>query len=85
MELYARSGAGANVGLTLSIYDNGRLQKTAQRLAQIGVDGWITFDVPLKGPTVKNHTYEVNINAVDSNGNGVDRSVLIRTVPATSK
>jgi hypothetical protein len=85
MELYARSGAGANVGLTLAIYDNGQLQKTSQRLSQIGVDGWITFDVPLKRPTQRRHTYQVTIAAVDSNGNRVDRSVLIQTLATSQK
>jgi hypothetical protein len=85
MELYARSGAGANVGLTLAIYDNGQLQKTSQQLSQIGVDGWVAFDVPLKVPTQRNHTYQVTIAAVDNNGNRVDRSVLIQTLGTSQK
>ena len=85
MELYARSGAGVNVGLTLAIYDNGELQKTAQRVSQIGPDGWITFDVPLKVPTQRRHTYQVTISAVDINGNRVDRSVTIQTLSESQK
>jgi hypothetical protein len=82
MELYARSGAGTDVGMTIAIYDNGVLQKTTQRVSQIGTDGWITFDVPLKGPVARNHTYQVTIQAIDKNGNRVDRSVLIKGTPA---
>jgi putative glycosyl hydrolase len=85
MELYARSGAGANVGLTLAIYDNGQLQKTAQQLSQIGVDGWVKFDVPLRLPTQRRHTYQVTIDAVDNNGNKVNRSVLIQTLATSQK
>ena len=85
LELLARSGVGANVGLTLAIYDNGQLVKTAQRLSQIGFDGWITFDAPLKAPTVKNHTYQITIAAIDTNGNRVDRSVTIRVVTPPAK
>ena len=78
LELYSRSGAGANVGLTIAIYDNGRLIKTAQRLSQIGVDGWISFEAPFT--TARNHTYQVTVAAVDLNGNRVDRSILVRVV-----
>ncbi len=85
LELWSRSGVGANVGLTLAIYDNGRLVKTAQRLSQIGFDGWVTFDAPLKGPTVKNHTYQITIAAIDTNGNRIDRSVTLRVVTPKPK
>jgi cellulase (glycosyl hydrolase family 5) len=83
LELWSRSGAGADVGLTLAIYDNGRLVKTTQRLSQLGPDGWVTFDAPLPTTTVKGHTYQVTVAAIDKNGNRVDRTITIRTVVPT--
>ncbi|HKP19254.1 MAG TPA: cellulase family glycosylhydrolase [Gaiellaceae bacterium] len=76
LELWSRSGTGASVGLTIAVYDNGRVVKTAQPASTIGSDGWISFRVPIK--TAKGHTYQVTIAAVDINGNRVDRSVLLR-------
>jgi len=52
--------------------------KTAQPESTIGVDGWVSFPAPLT--TVKGHQYQINIMAVDQNGNRVDRSVLLRTL-----
>jgi len=54
-------------------------------VSQIGTDGWITFDVPLKVPTQRRHTYKVTIAAVDRNGNRVDRSVEIQTESTSQK
>jgi hypothetical protein len=62
--------------MTIAVYDNGRVIKTAQPASTIGSDGWISFRAPLK--TVKGHTYQITIAAVDVNGNRVDRSVLLR-------
>jgi hypothetical protein len=76
LELWSRSGAGAKVGLTIAVYDNGKVIKTAQPVSTIGVDGWVSFRAPLK--TVKGHNYQVTIEANDVNGNKVSRSVLIR-------
>ncbi len=78
IELASRSGIGANVGLTIAVYDNGKVIKTAQPLTKIAVDGWISFRAPIK--TVKNHTYQITIAAIDQNGNRVDRSVLLRVM-----
>ncbi len=76
LELWSRSGAGARIGMTIAVYDGGRVIKTAQPVAAMGPDGWVTFRAPLK--TVKGHTYQVTIEAGDVNGNQVHRSVLIR-------
>ena len=78
LELWSRSGPGAKVGMTIAIYDGGKVLKTAQPESTIGVDGWVSFPAPLT--TVKGHQYQINIMAVDQNGNRVDRSVLLRTL-----
>jgi hypothetical protein len=78
LELWSRSGAGAKVGLTVAVYDRGRVIKTAQPVSTIGSDGWVSFRAPLK--TVKGHDYEITIVANDPNGNKVSRSVLLRTL-----
>ena len=80
IELWSRSGAGAKVGMTIAVYDGRRVLRTAQPVATIGVDGWVSFRVPLK--TVKGHNYQVTIEAGDVHGNQINRSVLIR-VPAS--
>jgi hypothetical protein len=76
LELWSRSVTGAKVGMTIAVYDNGRVIKTAQPVSTIGADGWVSFRAPMK--TVKGHTYQITITATDVNGNRVDRSVLIR-------
>jgi Cellulase (glycosyl hydrolase family 5) len=77
IELWSRSGTGAKVGLTVAVYENRKVIKTAQPVARIGADGWVSFRVPLK--TVKDHTYIVTIKAGDIHGNQVIRSVLVRS------
>lgn len=78
LELWSRSGTGAKVGMTIAVYDKGKLIKTAQPTSTIGFDGWVSFKVPIK--TVKGHEYQITIAAVDQNGNRVDRSVLLRAL-----
>jgi hypothetical protein len=75
LELWSRSGTGAKVGMTISVYDKGRAIKTAQPVSTIGPDGWVSFRAPLK--SIKGHTYYVYIEANDVNGNTLDRSVTI--------
>jgi len=79
LELWSRSGPGAQVGMTISIYDNGKLLKTGQPVSVLGSDGWVSFRAPLT--TVKGHDYQIFVVANDANGNQVQRSILIR-VPA---
>jgi hypothetical protein len=76
LELWSRSGAGAKVGMTITIYDGSKVLKTAQPVSVIGYDGWVTFKAPFK--TVKNHNYNITIDANDINGNRVEREVLVR-------
>src|SRR6476619_94582 len=78
LELWSRSGAGAKVGMTIAIYDGSKVIKTAQPVSVIGYDGWVTFKAPFK--TVKNHNYNITIEANDANGNRVDREVLVRAI-----
>jgi hypothetical protein len=78
LELWARSGTGAKVGMTIAVYDKGKVIKTAQPVSTIGYDGWVSFPVPIT--TVKGHEYQITIAAVDANGNRVDRSVLLRAL-----
>ncbi len=82
IELWSRSGTGAKVGMTIAVYDGRKVIKTAQPVASIGADGWVSFRAPLK--TVAGHNYNVTIQAGDVHGNQVNRSVLIR-VPAAGK
>jgi cellulase (glycosyl hydrolase family 5) len=83
LELWSRSGAGAKVGMTIAIYDRGRVVRTAQPVSTIGPDGWVSFRAPLK--TVKGHTYQITIAANDINGNTVDRSILLRVFSGTPR
>jgi Cellulase (glycosyl hydrolase family 5) len=76
LELWSRSGRGAKVGMTISVYQGGKLRKTAQPVARLGFDGWVSFRVPIK--TTKGRTYLVYIAANDINGNTLKRSVTIR-------
>jgi len=76
IELLARSGKGAKVGMTIAIYDRGKVLKTAQPISTVGSDGWVTFRAPFK--TVKGHDYNITVAAVDANGNRVDRAILVR-------
>jgi hypothetical protein len=84
LELWSRSGTGAKVGLTVTLYRQApnrrlRLVRTAQPLSRIGYDGWISFRVPLAKAIAR--VYSVNIRAVDIHGNRVDRSVFLRVKP----
>lgn len=76
LELWSRSGPGVKVGMTIAIYDKGKVIKTAQPVSVTGADGWVSFPAPLTA--VKGHDYQITIAAVDANGNRVDRSVLLR-------
>jgi hypothetical protein len=78
LELWSRSGTGAKVGMTVAIYDNRKVLKTAQPTSVIGLDGWVSFRAPIK--TVKKHNYYITIAANDANGNQVDRTVLLRAL-----
>src|SRR4029453_4221645 len=42
LELWSRSGTGAKVGMTIAVYDNGKVLKTAQPTSVIGPDGWVS-------------------------------------------
>jgi hypothetical protein len=78
LELWSRSGTGAKVGMTIAVYDNNKVVKTAQPTSVIGSDGWVSFRAPFKA--VKNHNYYITIAANDANGNRVDRTVLVRAL-----
>jgi hypothetical protein len=78
LELWSRSGTGAKVGMTIAVYDNGKVIKTAQPTSVIGPDGWVPFRAPFKA--VKGHNYNITIVANDANGNTVDRTVLVRAL-----
>ena len=78
LELWSRSGTGAKVGMTVAVYDKGKVIRTAQPTSVIGSDGWVSFRAPVK--TVKGHDYNITIAANDANGNRVDRTVLVRAL-----
>jgi Cellulase (glycosyl hydrolase family 5) len=79
LELWSRSGPGAKVGMTIAVYDGGRLLRTQQPVSSIGQDGWVQFRAPIR--TVAGHNYYITIKAGDVHGNYVNRTVLVR-VPA---
>jgi hypothetical protein len=83
LELWSRSGNGAKVGMTVAVYDGTKAIKTAQPVASVGADGWVSFRAPLK--TVAGHNYNVTVEAGDVHGNQVNRSVLIRVPVAGAK
>jgi hypothetical protein len=88
LELWSRSGRRAKVGLTVTVYRQITprrlgLVRTAQPVARIGYDGWISFHVPLARATAR--VYSVNIRAVDIHGNKVDRSVFLHVKPARKR
>jgi hypothetical protein len=78
LELWSRSGAGTKVGMTIAVYDKGKDIKSAQPVSILGVDGWVSFRVPIT--TQKGHEYNITIAASDVNGNRINRSVLLRAV-----
>jgi len=78
LELWSRSGPGARVGMTIAVYDKGKVLKTGQPESTIGFDGWVSFPAPIT--TVKGHEYQITVAAVDQNGNRVDRSILLRAL-----
>ena len=79
LELWSRSGAGARVGMTVTVYDGARRIGVTQPVSTIGRDGWVSFRAPLT--TVKGHVYRVYVTANDIHGDTVDRMVTIE-VPA---
>ena len=84
LELWSRSGTGAKVGLTVTVYSQvtnrgSGCVRTAPPLSRIGYDGWISFRVPLARAIAR--VYSVDIRAVDIHGNRVDRSVSLRGSP----
>lgn len=87
LELWSRSGTGAKVGLTVTLYSQARnrlrLVRTAQPLVRIGYDGWISFRVPLRRATAR--VYSVDVRAVDIHGNKIDRSVVLRVKPGRAR
>ena len=78
LELWSRSGTGAKVGMTIAVYDNGKVINSSQPTSVIGPDGWVSFRAPLK--VAKGHNYYITIAANDANGNRVDRTVLVRAL-----
>ena len=84
LELWSRSGTGAKVGMTVTVYaqaTNRRLLlvKTAQPVSRIGPDGWVSFHAPLPRATAR--VYIVNIEAGDIHGNKIERSLVLRVKP----
>jgi hypothetical protein len=87
LELWSRSGTGAKVGLTVSVYSQVgrqlRLVKVTQPLTRIAYDGWISFHAPLPRATAR--IYTVNIRAEDIHGNKLTRSMLLRVEKGKAK
>ncbi len=75
LELWARSGTGALVGMTVRVFDGPTLVGISQPQSPLGFDGWLSFPVPVT--VVKGRTYTVTVDANDANGNRLARTVTI--------
>jgi len=74
-KLAYRSGAGSPVGMTLRVYERGRLIRVAQPVVPLARDGWITVRpgfTPLAG-----RTYVLELELGDVNGNRLHRRVTL--------
>ncbi len=75
-ELLARDGPGAVVGSTISVVYRGKTVGVAQPQTRIGVDGYVSFRLPL--PKAKlNGLYKAFLKIGDANGNSVERTATV--------
>jgi hypothetical protein len=74
-KLAYRSGSGSQVGITYKVFEGGKLLVVEQPVARIALDGWITIRprfTPLRG-----HTYTLQADVGDINGNKVQRLLTL--------
>jgi hypothetical protein len=70
-----RSGLNSPVGITYKVFERGRLLRVEQPVVRIQSDNWVTL-VPRFTP-VKRHTYQLQVEAGDINGNKVERTLTL--------
>ncbi len=75
LELAAKSGPRAVVGMTYRVFARGRLLVVKQPVSRVGIDGWVTFR-PAFTPRLGT-TYTVRIQAADSSNNRVERTLTL--------
>jgi len=75
-ELLARDGYGATVGSTISVTYKGKTIGATQPTATIGVDGYVSFRLPIVKAKV-NGLYKAFLKIGDINGNLVERTVTV--------
>jgi hypothetical protein len=75
LEIYARSGPGTRVGVTMSLYDNNRSLGTTQPTTTVETDGWISLRLPVT--TVRGHFYRAYLKIADVHNNIVSRLVTL--------
>jgi hypothetical protein len=74
LELLARSGPGAPVGVTYSVYQT-KLIASGQPQSVLGTDGWVSF--PVQFTPQKGQSYRVYADLNDANGNLLERVIDI--------
>ncbi len=75
-ELYARDGSGAKLGATISVTYRGADVGVSQPVAAIGVDGYVSFKVPITKAKL-NGVYTVFMKIGDVNGNSLARKATV--------
>jgi hypothetical protein len=70
-----RSGAGSRVGMTMRVFERGRLLRVEQPVATIAFDGWITVR-PRFTPRA-GRTYQLRLDLGDVNGNKLERTLTL--------
>jgi hypothetical protein len=76
-ELLARDGPGADLGATISVVYRGKSVAVAQPTARLGVDGYVSFALPIVKAKV-NGLYKAFLEIGDANGNSVSRTVTVQ-------
>lgn len=67
LELAARSGVGARVGITYQVLDGGQLLEAKQPESTIGLDGWVSFQPGFAPQAGRRYTVTVDVGDVSNN------------------
>ena len=70
-----RSGAGSRVGMTMRVFERGRLLRVEQPVVPIANDGWIT--VRPRFTPARGRTYTLQLDLGDVNGNTLERRLTL--------
>ena len=78
LELYARSGPGAIVGMNVRVLDGTSVVVSSQPQTTIDSEGWVTLTIPFQPPSGR--SYRVEIEVVDASANRIVRTVTLNGV-----